>query len=250
MSSYIGAGPAGVLAALHAAELGARTTLVSSGEFGGMAANDGPVPVRALAYAARLMRDARQLPRYGIAESEPVLHYDRLRARVRQIVHDVGTRAALRERFDTLGVTLHECSGAARFRNSHTIETEHGLTLQADRFIICTGRRQPAPPDSGFELTRSASDVGKLIEIPPSMIVVGAGQTGVQLASMFHAFGTRVELFEAGRRILASEDEEVAGCGRRRFARVGRRVVRALRIHYVVREDRGGRAHELPHGRP
>ena len=62
----IGAGRAGVLAALRAAELGARTTLVSSAQFGGMAANDGPVPVRALAYAARLMRDARQLPRYGI----------------------------------------------------------------------------------------------------------------------------------------------------------------------------------------
>ena len=98
----IGAGPAGVLAALRAAELGARTTLVSIGKFGGMAANDGPVPVRALAYAARLMRDARQLPRYGITESEPVLHYDRLLARVREIVRDVGTRAALRERVDDL----------------------------------------------------------------------------------------------------------------------------------------------------
>jgi pyruvate/2-oxoglutarate dehydrogenase complex dihydrolipoamide dehydrogenase (E3) component len=206
----VGAGPAGVLAALHAAELGARATLVSSGEFGGMAANNGPVPVRALAHAARLMRDARQLPRYGIAESEPVLHYDRLVERVRQIVHDVGTRAALRERVDALGVTLHECSGAARFTDSHTIETEHGLTLQADRFIICTGgvsRRLAIP---GFERTRSPGDVWKLTDLPSSMIVIGAGHTGVQLASMFQAFGTRVELFEPGQRILGSEDEDVA----------------------------------------
>jgi pyruvate/2-oxoglutarate dehydrogenase complex dihydrolipoamide dehydrogenase (E3) component len=206
----VGAGPAGVLAALRAAELGARTTLVSSGEFGGMAANDGPVPVRALAYAARLMRDARQLPRYGITESAPVLHYDRLRARARQIVHDVGTRAALRERVDALGVTLHECSGAARFTDSQTIETEHGLTLQADRFIICTGgvsRRLAVP---GFELTRSPADVLNLTDVPHSMIVIGAGHTGVQLASMFQAFGTRVELFEPGRRILGSEDDDVA----------------------------------------
>ena len=50
----IGAGPAGVLAAIRAADLGARTALVSSAEFGGMVANDGPVPVRTLAYAARL----------------------------------------------------------------------------------------------------------------------------------------------------------------------------------------------------
>jgi pyruvate/2-oxoglutarate dehydrogenase complex dihydrolipoamide dehydrogenase (E3) component len=57
----LGAGPAGVLSALRAADLGARTALVSRGEFGGMAANDGPVPVRTLAHAARLIREARQL---------------------------------------------------------------------------------------------------------------------------------------------------------------------------------------------
>jgi glycine/D-amino acid oxidase-like deaminating enzyme len=57
----IGAGPAGVLAALCAAELGAHTALVASGEFRGMTANDGPVPVRVLAHTARLLRNARQL---------------------------------------------------------------------------------------------------------------------------------------------------------------------------------------------
>ncbi len=57
----IGAGPAGVVAALRAADLGARTALVTRDEFGGMAANDGPVPVRTLAHAARLIREARQL---------------------------------------------------------------------------------------------------------------------------------------------------------------------------------------------
>ena len=62
----IGAGPAGVLAALRAADLGARTVLVTRTEFGGMAANDGPVPVRTLAHAALLIREARQLGEYGI----------------------------------------------------------------------------------------------------------------------------------------------------------------------------------------
>jgi pyruvate/2-oxoglutarate dehydrogenase complex dihydrolipoamide dehydrogenase (E3) component len=57
----IGAGPAGVVAALRTADLGAKTALIAHGEFGGMAANDGPVPVRTLAHAARLIREARQL---------------------------------------------------------------------------------------------------------------------------------------------------------------------------------------------
>ena len=62
----IGAGPAGVLAALRAADLGAQIALVTSSAFGGMAANDGPVPVRTLAHAGRLMREARQLGQYGV----------------------------------------------------------------------------------------------------------------------------------------------------------------------------------------
>jgi pyruvate/2-oxoglutarate dehydrogenase complex dihydrolipoamide dehydrogenase (E3) component len=57
----IGAGPAGVLAAFRAADLGVRTVLVTDGASGGMAANDGPVPVRTLAHAGRLMREAREL---------------------------------------------------------------------------------------------------------------------------------------------------------------------------------------------
>ena len=77
----IGAGPAGVLAALRAADLGARTVLVTRAEFGGMAANDGPVPVRTLAHAARLIREARQLHQYGICVSEPVLDYSALLTR-------------------------------------------------------------------------------------------------------------------------------------------------------------------------
>ena len=57
----IGGGPAGVVAALRATRLGARTALVTRDALGGMAANDGPVPVRTLAHAARLMRETRQL---------------------------------------------------------------------------------------------------------------------------------------------------------------------------------------------
>src|SRR5262249_43402623 len=125
----IGAGPAGVLAALRAADLGARTALVARGEFGGMAANDGPVPVRVLAHAARLLREARQLGQYGIEVNEPVLDYPRLLARVHEVVCDVRAHSSLRQKIDHLGVTVHEQAGTARFVDSRTIETENGLRL-------------------------------------------------------------------------------------------------------------------------
>ena len=106
-------------------------------------------------------------------------------------------------------MTVYERVGAARFVDPHTIETERGPRLRGEKLIICTGgvSRRIAVP--GFELTRTHSDVWALTAVPASMLVVGAGSTGVQIASMFHAFGTRVELFEAGPHILSSEDEEV-----------------------------------------
>src|SRR5215467_11676800 len=117
----IGAGPAGLVAAMRAGDLGARTTLITRDEFGGMAANDGPVPVRTLAHAARLMRDAWQLGQYGIAVSEPVLDYPRLLARVRDVVKDVRAHSSLRRQIDSLGVTVHEQAGAAHFIDPHTV---------------------------------------------------------------------------------------------------------------------------------
>ena len=206
----IGAGPAGVLAALRAADLGARTVLVTRTEFGGMAANDGPVPVRTLAHAARLIREARQLGEYGIGVSEPVLDYPRLLARVREVINDVRAHSSLRPQINSLGVTVHEHAGVARFADEHTIETKSGLRLRAEKIIICTGgvsRRLSVP---GFELTNTHSDAWGLTSVPPSMLVVGAGATGVQVASIFNAFGSRIQLFQTGPRILPSEDEDVS----------------------------------------
>jgi dihydrolipoamide dehydrogenase len=206
----VGAGPAGVLASLRAADLGARTALVTRDEFGGMAANDGPVPVRTLAHAARLLRDARQLGRYGITVSEPILEYPRLLGRVREVVEDVRAHSTLREQVDRLGVTLYERAGPARFVDPHTIGTEQGLRLRADRIILCVGgasRRLSVP---GAELTATHSDAWSLTAVPPSMLVVGGGATGVQVASIFHAFGARVALYQAGPRILSTEDEDVS----------------------------------------
>ena len=221
----IGAGPAGVVAALRAARLGARTALVTRDEFGGMAANDGPVPVRTLAHAARLIREASQLPRYGITAGEPALDYARLLDRVREVTGDVRTHSLLREELEQSGVAIHEHAGVARFTDPHVIECEHAPRLHAAKVIICTGgmpRRLDVP---GFDLACTHSDAWTLTSAPPSMLVIGAGATGVQLASIFNAFGSRVTLFEAAPRILMSEDEDVAAAVSEALAASGIQVL-------------------------
>jgi pyruvate/2-oxoglutarate dehydrogenase complex dihydrolipoamide dehydrogenase (E3) component len=206
----IGAGPAGMVAALRAAELGAQTVLVTRGEVGGMAANDGHIPVRVLAQAARLLREAKQLGKYGISVSEPILDYSRLLARTREVVHDVREHAARREQLEQLGVRIYDNSGVARFVDPRTIETGRGLRLRTDKIILGAGGTSRRLPIPGFEFTSTHSDAWSLAAVPPSMIVVGAGATGVQVASIFQALGSRVQLFQAGPRILPTEDEDIS----------------------------------------
>jgi pyruvate/2-oxoglutarate dehydrogenase complex dihydrolipoamide dehydrogenase (E3) component len=208
--AVVGAGPAGVVAALQAARLGARTALVSRDAVGGMAASDGPVPVRTLAQAARLRREARQLHRYGIEVSGTVLDYGQLLERVRGVVAEVSAHSLLRAELADAGVLVREHVGRARFVDPHTIETEQGTRLRADKIILCAGGTNRPLPVPGAELVGSHRDAWTLTAVPESLLVIGAGATGVQVASVFAELGSQVTLFEAGPRILATEDEDVS----------------------------------------
>ena len=130
----IGAGPAGVVAALRAADLGARTALVTRDEFGGMAANDGPVPVRTLAHAARLIREARQLGQYGIAVSEPVLDYSRLLARVREVVED-GVTGLVVDTLDQMVNALPRLFALDRRRVRQHAVARFGVDRMVDEYV-------------------------------------------------------------------------------------------------------------------
>jgi pyruvate/2-oxoglutarate dehydrogenase complex dihydrolipoamide dehydrogenase (E3) component len=221
----VGAGPAGVVAALRAARLGAKTALITRDQFGGMAANDGPVPVRTLAQAARLIREARQLPRFGITGSEPSLDYPRLLARVREVTAAAREQTLLRDDLERAGVRIHEQAGLARFADAHVVESDNAPRLHADKVIICTGGTSRPLPVPGFELTATHSDAWSLSSVPPSLLVIGAGATGVQLASTFNAFGSQVHLVEIAPRILMSEDHEVSGAVGAALAASGIRIV-------------------------
>lgn len=219
--AILGSGPAGVTAAARASELGARTALITAGRFGGMAANDGPVPVRTLAHTARLLRDARQLGRYGITGFYPELDYGHVLTRVDKVVDEVRSSSFLLRQITDQGVGLYQNTGAARFIDAHQVHTESGLTVAADKFIICTGGTGKTLPIPGFELVSTHSDAWNLTTVPESMIVIGGGATGLQVASIFNAFGTWVTVFEAGARILPASDGDIAAAVAKGFRQSG-----------------------------
>ena len=206
----IGAGPAGTAAALRAGDLGAKTALITRGVFGGMAANEGPIPVRVLAHAARLAREARQLARYGISVEQPSLDYSRLVERAQEVVEEARRHSTLLEQVKSAGVALFENAGMVEFTDAHTVCGASTPALRGGRIVICSGGVSRALDVPGAELTVTPADAFSLTAVPKSMIVIGVGATGAQVASIFNAFGSSVTVCQAGPRIIASEDAEVS----------------------------------------
>ncbi len=206
----IGGGPAGVVAALRARELGATVALVERGKLGGSCINDGCIPMRGLAKAARLVRDAAQCSDYGLHIEQPVVDFRCLLEQVQQIVSTVHASKQLAENLEQAGVCLFTEVGAARFIDDYHIALADGQTLHATKFIICAGgsARNLIFPGSHHALT--ANEIWRLPRLPSEVAVVGGAATGCQIASVLAAFGTQVWLLESNAQLLRGCDELIA----------------------------------------
>lgn len=104
--AVVGAGPAGLVAALRASELGRRTVVLQDGPLGGTCVHTGCVPTRVLAKTARLLRDLRGSGEYGIDSGPATVHWDRLKAKVGRVIGQVLAAKAIPEHLDRVGVQL------------------------------------------------------------------------------------------------------------------------------------------------
>ena len=204
----IGGGPAGVSAALRARELGATVALVERREFGGTCTNDGCVPTRVLAHAARLLRDAAQFSGYGLIGDPPSIDFVATLERVRDVVAAVRDKKRLERHLERAGASVFR--GEARFVDPGAVALDGGERLEAARFVIAGGGHPRHLSFPGSELSMNYSDIWSLRSLPRSVVFVGAAATGCQLASIFAAFGAQVRLLEVAPRILAEEDELVS----------------------------------------
>ncbi len=205
----IGGGPAGIVAATHARELKAKVALIERGRLGGVSTNDGCVPVRALAHAARLVREADQFELYGLVGEKPKVNFPKVLARVRQIVDSVHNKKDWLGQLKQAGVGVYEHVGDASFVDQNTVALADGRQLKAEKFIICVGGHGKKLPFPGSEYAYTHNDIWSLKELPSRVIVPGTGATGCQLASILNAFGSEVWLFERSQRILKTEDHLV-----------------------------------------
>jgi pyruvate/2-oxoglutarate dehydrogenase complex dihydrolipoamide dehydrogenase (E3) component len=235
----IGGGPAGVTAALRARELGATVALIERGQMGGTCTNDGCVPTRVLAKAARLIRDAEQFADYGLVGEKPKVDFATLLARARHIVHRIHEKKQLQSHLEQAGVTVFANVGNARFVDEHSIVLDDGTTLQGEKFILCVGGHARRLPFPGSEYALTHSDVWSLQKLPRQVVVVGGAATGCQLASCFAAFGAHVRVLEVAPRLLAGEDEAVSHGIAEAFRRRGIAVITNIGTVQRIEQQEG-----------
>jgi pyruvate/2-oxoglutarate dehydrogenase complex dihydrolipoamide dehydrogenase (E3) component len=253
--AVVGAGPAGVVAAVRAAELGQRTVVLQDGPLGGTCVHTGCVPTRVLAKTARLLRDVRRSGEYGIHTGPATVDWDRLKAKVQQVIGQIMAAKAIPERLDRAGVDL-VTEGRGRFVDPHTLELSGtGRRVTAETVIIAVGGHSRRLPLPGIEHTLVPEHLLDLAELPRSVAVVGSGNTGAQLVTVLRALGAEVTLLEVRQRILSTADADVAAVLHRSFTDQGVHVatgiggVRAVEPlpdgRRRLRYDRDGTNHTL-----
>ena len=236
--TIIGGGPAGVSAALRARELGANVALVERANLGGTCTNDGCVPTRVLAKAARLMRDTEQMAAYGLHADRPTVDFRAVLGRAQQVVYQLQEKKQLLAHLTEVGVSVFEQVGDASFADPHTITFGETQRLESDKFVLCVGGSARRLSFPGGESALTHSDVWALQRLPASVAIVGCGATGCQLASIFNAFGSKVTLLDVAPRLLLTEEALVSQAIGEQFRRHDIQIITG--IESITRMDKQG----------
>lgn len=233
----IGAGSAGFSAAITAADQGAQVALIGAGTIGGTCVNIGCVPSKTLIRAAETLHNARVAARFGGITAEA--HVSDWRAIVRQKDDLVaGLRQAkyadLLLAYD--GIAYHE--GPA-----HLVEggvEVAGARIASDKIIIATGARPAIPAIPGIETVPflTSTTALDLADLPRSLLVVGGGYIGVELAQMFSRAGVKVTLV-CRSRLLPEADREISAALTGYFVDEGINVVSGIAYRVIDRTASG-----------
>lgn len=234
--AVIGGGPGGYVAAIRAAQLGADVTLIERGKLGGTCLHAGCIPTKALLHSARLLEGIRQGSELGIT-AVPELNFAQVQRHKDKIVKKLAAGVGMLMKANKISVL----AGSASFAGGKTIavRTADGQTLLApDRIIIASGARPAVPPIPGIGLCAGAAEALGFESVPASLAIIGGGVIGVELASAYSSFGTKVTVIEMEGEILPLMDSELAGMLRKSLARRGIGILTSAKVMSV--EGAGG----------
>jgi dihydrolipoamide dehydrogenase len=221
--AVIGSGPGGYVAAIRAAQLGLRTAVVERDPAGcgGTCLQRGCIPTKALLHSADLYEDMLRATEFGLRADNVSVDLAAVMKRKARIVKRLskGIESYL---FKKHGITLFKGEGRLDGPGTVVVSSPGGeVRLSTKSVVLATGSRPRSlpgvVPDGRAILT---SDHALEIEVlPKSLIVIGAGAVGIEFASIFARFGSKVTVVELLPRVLPLEDEEISAEARKLLAR-------------------------------
>jgi pyruvate/2-oxoglutarate dehydrogenase complex dihydrolipoamide dehydrogenase (E3) component len=234
----IGGGSGGLVVAAGGATLGAKVALVERHRLGGDCLWYGCVPSKTLIKSARIAYEMRHADRWALATGDPAPQIARVMERVRAVIGQIEPNDSP-ERFRGLGVDV--IFGEGRFVSPGAFEVA-GRTLTGKTFVIATGSRPQVPPVPGLDTVPYLTNetVFDLREQVPSLVVLGGGPIGSELAQAFRRLGSEVSVIQRGPRILPREDPDLAKVVHEQMAAEG------VRFHFDATLARvSGRAGDI-----
>ena len=237
----IGAGVGGYVAAIRAAQLGARVGIVEKQYIGGTCLNVGCIPSKALLHVAQVYSELHEISKIGINLPQPpqldmsvaLAFKEKV---VKQLTNGVG------QLLKANGVTTFLGAAEVKSPTEITVRMNDGSTqeLRTSKLILGNGSVPIRPPFNGLDGRNVlfSDDALSMDKAPESLICIGGGVIAVELACMFNAFGTKVTIVEMLPSLIANEDEEVAKALTRSLTKRGITVETGAKVETI--SDAGG----------
>jgi dihydrolipoamide dehydrogenase len=237
--AVIGGGPGGYVAAIRAAQLGADVTLIEKNKLGGTCLHVGCIPTKALLHCSRMLDNVRKGAQIGI-KAEPAVNFSQVQTYKESIIRRlvVGVNSLMKAN----GITI--LNGTASFKDSSVliVKGEAETTIAPDKIIIAAGSMPAVPPIPGIEVPQRVDSTDALgFTTPPrSLLIIGGGVIGVELASVYNSFGTKVAVVEMASEILPLTDAELSGILRKSLTKRGIEFFVSAKVESI--EDAGADA--------
>lgn len=237
----IGSGPGGYTAAFRAADLGQEVTLIERYEaLGGVCLNVGCIPSKALLHSAAVISEAREMEKHGISFGQPSIDLDKLRSFKESVINKLtgGLAGMAKARKVTV------VNGYAKFTsaNSLCIEGPGGTsTMSFDKAIIAAGSRVTIFPMFETDDPRVIDSTGalELRDIPKSMLIVGGGIIGLEMATVYSELGTDVSIVEFMPQIIPGADKDLVAPLHKRMKGLVKEIMTKTKVESIEPQTEG-----------
>ena len=206
----LGGGPAGYVAAIRAAQLGAKVVLIENREIGGTCLNRGCIPTKALLKTSEVLYLLNKSKEFGIESNITALDSGVVASRKDRVVKSL--RMGLEHLLSKNGIEVLRGIGKILSAGSVEVDTQDGaLQISCGKLILTTGSEPLLPdiPGIGLEGVLSSDEALEMQSIPESITIIGAGAIGLEFATLYNSLRSKVTVVELMDTLLPREDKEI-----------------------------------------